>query len=648
MICLLREQVEAFKKALKEKDVKIEELLNMSTKERTALLEKYAGKNAKDVNLLFEQKLVLKNKLQGIKNWASKTGEIGRYDPIKKAQTEQALKEFREKQSERMFSPGEEQAFLNDLVDKKIGTHITQKEAKNIFDLTVKADKLFEDYDITTDQWKSEQSMAEYGATKTLRKRYVDNLKSGDFSVKEMFKDYSQEIKQLWKEDEFGAIRKVIGDTASGLTNTMINAVASWDNSWIGRQGAITLIKSPKTWWNMAKKSMSDFYKTLKGSNPEDVLMAETFSDPDYINGNYKKAKLDFGIEEEVPTRILEKIPIAGKIFRASDVSFIDSAIRARRGLFKIQKKIYEKKGIPLTDIILEDMGTVINAITARGKVGKIGSSAPVQLLMWAPRMLKADWDVLTAHTLGFGLKTGFARVQAAKTVANVVIATAAITAIAKAMGADVETNPLSTDFLKIKIGNTRINTPFARGMPQIVTLFARLATWKTKNSSGIIQKLNSGEYGSKTLFDIGIDFLVNKTTPPAGAVISWARNRDFTGKKPTPGSTAFRFMPISVQNFIQLKDDASSEAVFGAFADIFGIGSNTYMRETDWSQSSSKEMEEFKIKAGEKKFKQANDEFNQRVNNLLNSEKYKSMSSEEKQTYLTKQKELIKKSIIK
>jgi len=141
---------------------------------------------------------------------------------------------------------------------------------------------------------------------------------------------------------------------------------------------------------------------------------------------------------------------------------------------------------------------------------------------------------------------------------------------------------------------------------------------------------------------------LVNKTTPPAGAVISWARNRDFTGKKPTPGSTAFRFMPISVQNFIQLKDDASSEAVFGAFADIFGIGSNTYMRETDWSQSSSKEMEEFKIKAGEKKFKQANDEFNQRVNNLLNSEKYKSMSSEEKQTYLTKQKELIKKSIIK
>lgn len=659
-ICIPKEKIDEFKRALKDKELDIFELMKMSTDARTAFFEKFAGDNAKTMNTLFEEKLILKNRIQGIKNWANKVGEMGRYDPAKQAKLDALISEYKARQQERMFNPKEEEGFLADLVEEKLGVRISKEQAKTVFDIQMKADELFDKYQKQPDYGKelkdlspeSQKIAAEMGATKVMYKKYLDNLKSGNLPVKGMIKAYSQEIKDLWKESKYEATKKIMSEAIFGLWRTTINAVSSWDNSWMGRQGAITLIKSPKTWWNMATKSMSDFYQTLKGQNPEDTLMSEIYSDPDYINGNYEKAKLDFGIEEEVPTQILERTPVLGRIFKASDISFTDSAIRARRGLFKIMKKVYEAKGTLLDDVVLKDMGNVINAITARGKVGRIGTSAPVQILMWAPRMLKADWDVLTGHTFGFGLETKFARVQTAKTVFNVVVATAAVTAIAKAMGAQVETNPISTDFLKIKIGNTRINTPFARGMPQIVTLFARLITQKTKSSSGVITSLNSGEYGSRTLLDVGIDFLKNKTTPPSGAVLSWMEGKDFTGKKPTLGSTAFNFLPISVQNFIQLKDDASTQAVFGAFMDLFGIGVSTYKQETDWAESTGAEIRQFHQKVGEAKFKQANDLYNQKVSDWMVSikknNKFNTLSEDDKQTVITKKKAEIKSAIFK
>ena len=58
--------------------------------------------------------MVLTNRIQGIKNWAAKVGEVGRYSPEKQAQIEKLTQEYRDKQFERTFSPKENEAFLND------------------------------------------------------------------------------------------------------------------------------------------------------------------------------------------------------------------------------------------------------------------------------------------------------------------------------------------------------------------------------------------------------------------------------------------------------------------------------------------------------------------------------------------------------
>lgn len=136
-LCLIPSEVEKFKTALKDKSINISDLLNMTTEERTSLLSKYVGENnATTVNMLFEEKLVLKNRIQGIKNWASKVGGLGKYSAEGKAALEKTISEYRAAQQQRIFSPKEHEAFLNDLADKKLGVHINPEQAQKVFDLT--------------------------------------------------------------------------------------------------------------------------------------------------------------------------------------------------------------------------------------------------------------------------------------------------------------------------------------------------------------------------------------------------------------------------------------------------------------------------------------------------------------------------------
>lgn len=142
MICLLPEKVTEFREALKNKDLNLADLINMTSEQRTEILRTYAGENAKAVNTLFEEKLVLKNRLQGLKNWASKMGEIGKYSKAGKADLEKTVSEYRSAQNERIFSPKQNEAFLNDLADKRIGVHISRDVASEIFKQTSALAKL--------------------------------------------------------------------------------------------------------------------------------------------------------------------------------------------------------------------------------------------------------------------------------------------------------------------------------------------------------------------------------------------------------------------------------------------------------------------------------------------------------------------------
>ena len=283
MFCIPKKKIAEFRKALKDKKLDIRKLLQMSTEERTKLFAKFAGEDAKDVNLLFEQKLLLKNWVQGVKNWASKVGEVGRYDPLEKAKMEELMKDFREQQRKRLLSPDEKESFLSDAVEAKLGTSISKGEAKTLFDLQTKANKLKEKIDIDTPRQlrspEQQRIASEYGAAQVAANKYVDILK-GQGSLRDTVKAAKQEFKEDWEEDKITAIGKVVMKSIKSITDNSISMVASFDNSFMGRQGMHLLNTHPKIWWKMAKKSFSDIYKTLGGKDSRDALMADVYSRP--------------------------------------------------------------------------------------------------------------------------------------------------------------------------------------------------------------------------------------------------------------------------------------------------------------------------------------------------------------------------------
>ncbi len=650
--CLLPSDVNKFRKALKEKTLNMADLMKMETEERTKLLAGYVGGNAKTVNSLFEQKLILKNRLQGLKNWASKVGQVGRYDPATQAELKRLMEEYKSKQQERIFNPQENEAFLADLAEQKLGTRITREEAQNIFDLTSNTEKLLEKYDKKTKKWTSEKDRLAYGSSKVVTENYVEYLIEGNITLKSSAINRILEAKKTAETNKAKALFDLFSDTIQTISDNSISLVASFDNSFLGRQGLKTLMTHPTVWWRAAKQSFIDFGKTLGGQNMKDALLADIYSQPNYIDKKYEIAKLIPKTEEQYPSLLIsERIPGVGKVLKASETAFTGSALRMRTGLYDLLAEVATKNGVDMDNKVqIQDIGKLINSLTARGQWGKRGEPGFVRLILWAPKMLKANIDVLTGHGFGSGLETSFARKQAATNLMKIVGITALIMMIAKAIDPDsVELDCRSADLGKIKAGNTRFD--ITGGAGSLLVLACRLATNSTKSTTTDIITKYGTDYGQSNRLDIIVDFLIGKTTPAMRVVIDLLQGRTFKGEAPTMKTELFgTLVPISIQNAIELKDDYSVAAVLGVIADVFGINANTYIYNTDWSQNTGVELQQFKEKVGDAEFKKANDLFNKEYNTWLQSEytKFKSLPDEEKKKLVAKKKDEIKQAIFK
>jgi hypothetical protein len=645
--CLPPKDVAKFKMALKNKAIDIADLINMDTATRTEFLKNYAGDLAPEVNHLFEQKLVLKNRMQGIKNWASQVGEIGRYSPEKKALIEQKMQEYRDKQFERTFSPKENEAFLNDLADAKLGTHVTKAEAKQIFDLYQTADNFKKNFNTETETWSSPKDKLDYGMAQVQANRYVESLKTEELSIAEMAKRRVGEFKEDWKEYPVKAVGKLVKDTIVEIDKNSVAIVASIDDSFIGRQGLTTLQTHPTVWAKAAVNSFTDIYKALRKKHgnevAKDILHANLVSEPNYINGNYKKAGILASFEEQYPTSHPARVPYLGRAFKASEVAFTNSAVRMRTKTFDMLLDMAKKNGAEVNDVLLKDIGKVVNSATARADIGK---GAVTSLVLWAPRMMMANVNVLTAHGLGATLKTNFARKQAAINLTKIVAEIGSVAAILNALNpGSVELDPRSSDFLDYRQGDTRID--LTGGKSQYITLLARQLSGQTKNAqTKIIKELGTGKRGDPDRISVGIDFLTNKTTPLVRTVTYLGRQRNFEGRKPTALTTLSDLtVPIPLRNFYQNvggdypEDDAI--AVVGSVLDLIGINANTYEPNKYWDNTLSKELETFKKRVGEERFKKANIKYNNMVNQAIEKEvkrpSYQRMNNEEKQDRIEK-----------
>lgn len=396
-----------------------------------------------------------------------------------------------------------------------------------------------------------------------------------------------------WKDKTVDAIGSILSIPRA--------LMATGDDSFPGRQGAVLGAAHPVVFMRSIKNGI---HMALDGKYFEQrmgQLMEETDKNGDKLFTTYKKMGLDlpalagkseeqFGNTNLIEGKLARKLLI-GRIASAADRAYSGTAAELRTGVVKdfvdnmgglkgLQEDGWTKKDF-------HDYGRVINTATGRGQ-GKAGGwfekAAPtLGQTLFSARLWKSRLDLL--NPLYYAKLSPAARSEAVKSslaFTGVVVAT--LTA-AKAAGADVEVDPRSSDFGKIKIGNTRYD--IMGGLQQNIVLATREITGEKKNSAGVVSKLDGG-YGHQSRFSVASDFLDNKTTPVINAAIQLAKGKDAGGNPVNPWTTAAKLViPLGIQDTYSLYSDrrqagdsvgkSTVEAIAGAAPGFGGAGVQTY-----------------------------------------------------------------------
>jgi hypothetical protein len=208
----------------------------------------------------------------------------------------------------------------------------------------------------------------------------------------------------------------------------------------------------------------------------------------------------------------------------------------------------------------------------------------------FAPKFVMSRLNVLaTTATLGAGMPKQ-ARIEMLKTMGTFIGLGAIVLAIMSAAGADVEDDPTSSDFGKIKFGNTRYD--IWGGLQQWVVLLSRLALGRyTKTTTGEQIPYNTGGYNAKTYVDATTDFLESKLSPPMNILLEFGRgeykyDKKFfgyelakRGDQPDITSTVLgNISPIWLQDIKEVSEtEGASQAMAMGAASFFGVGAQNY-----------------------------------------------------------------------
>ena len=559
-VCLSKEPINKFLNAIQSGSLDVDELAGMASSEaRREVFEQYVGKKAaSEVNAMFESKLLLKNQERGMIDWIKTVGGL-------KEKTVNDLTN-KIKKLDKVLSTDDIKSFKEDLISKKLGFKTTFDDVKEINTLVNKVKEtevgMRPDYTFDTDA----ERLA-FGRAKADLLNLVNEIKNRKRGIS-------------WaelKENTFTGVVNALAD-ASGLTKSI---KFSLDVSVAFRQGIKDLSSDPAFWWKNTTRMLKNFTKVLGGKEVMRDVMAEILTEPNYLNGRFRAGKLAIDtIEDQFANTFAEKIPGLGRAFSASDTSFTIASYLSRVNKMNSMIRLGEAAGENVDDPrILRGYGKIANSHSGRGSLGALESSAgPLNLIFTSARFLKANIDGLTLHILDKEISP-FARKQAAINLAKYIATAAGVLLTFKAMDPEsVDFDPRSSDFGKIKVGNTRFDV--TGGQASVVVLISRLLTWQLKSATtGKLTSINSGKFGSTTGASLIGDFFANKLSPVSQTFLNVINGHDRNGNPTSVGGiTSGLIAPLQYTNYQELQNTPDAANTIAAMlADSFGISVNSF-----------------------------------------------------------------------
>ena len=406
--------------------------------------------------------------------------------------------------------------------------------------------------------------------------------------------------------------------------------IASLDFSAPLRQGSVfVLSQNPKKtlsqlgkqfefWWS--EKSYNQWLNGVKSSEYYPLLKASGL----YIAE--ENAKLT-AAEEAFMNNFMTKIPLIGKtkVFKSGKklwgADIYGRAERAYTGFLNnlrvqafidVAEKMSEAGISPKTNIDeFKSWADYVNNATGRGTAGKknlvgrgFDAAAPaLSLGFFSPRFLWSRLNLTGINPSMYYRMSPMARKQAIKrTMGYFGAATTILGLTALGLKYDdddetsVETDPRSSDFAKIKIGNTRID--ILAGNQQVFRTIAQAYSGeRKKTTTGEIEKLGE-KYGSQTRGGVVGNFFVNKFSPIASTIYKKyaltepeqkMREEEGEGASDMKSIVADLTIPLYLQDVKDLSKDHGAAGALGfTLLSVFGLGVQNMQPKQKTSQQSA------------------------------------------------------------
>jgi hypothetical protein len=424
----------------------------------------------------------------------------------------------------------------------------------------------------------------------------------------------ANEIRNKYEEAHYeneqnnrGELEKFYGGVIEVATGIQRALQAGLDFSALGVQGIIQLLSTNPT---KTLKAVKEGLRFMASEKYEKEFFAKLQTDPLYPvmkkSGlalqlpNSKLGSLDYQLSASTINKIWNglmyplklvspKIYERAKLFnpyRATERAYSGTINTIRVQMFKQFAKDLQQQGItPETDskqYIIAANAT--NNLTFRGRLRQAEPLAKeLAVLFFAPRKITATFSLTNPfYYAHLWITSPTVAKRATLKMATFLTLATTITLVTKALREDDEEdenpdvfNPLSADFMKLRIGNTRIN--LFGGLDQNLVFYARFITNNYKSSgSSKTKKLGENKY-VPTRWDLGEKFLTNKFAPTSGVAyrkLSEGKGRMFDWESELQTGA----IPIWTQGISELQQEHPTEiATFLTMLNFFGISISTY-----------------------------------------------------------------------
>lgn len=375
-------------------------------------------------------------------------------------------------------------------------------------------------------------------------------------------------------------------DTGMQTLNTARAILTSLDVSAVLRQGGFIVLGNPARGARNLKPMFRAFgSKEFADQEAERLKARENYP-------LYKQAKLFLSEpqsnklteqEEAFMSRWLDKIPTAlgGGLLRGSQRAYTVFLNRLRADSFDAMLASLQNGPTP-TLAEAQAVARFINVATGRGDLGAANQAAVgLNTVFFAPRLVASRFQILGGYP--YFKATPRTKKLILREYAKFLTGAALVYALgAAAQGDDdepIEVDPRSSDFGKIRFGNTRVD-PMS-GLIQATVLLSRLATGEKKTASGKIVDIRGKDvpYGGATSFSVMSDFARSKFSPAFGAAVNLLQGRNVVGEETSALGEAQRMIvPMSFSEAKEtMEEQGVPEGTVLTILSLFGMGVQTY-----------------------------------------------------------------------